>query len=147
MRNWKDYIAEAEEILSQEQNLDEKMLKKYYIDHGIKKAKLVTDKEGYRIQYDQNHQPREVRIPPMERKRRRLGALTGKLKHNKAREQGLRKKSFDKRDQAGLEYNKDLPELNARREEGEELKSDKKGWLKQKLQNLKDKLMKDIVKV
>jgi hypothetical protein len=83
----------------------------------------------------------------MERKRRRLGALTGKLKHNKAREQGLRKKSFDKRDQAGLEYNKDLPELNARREEGEELKSDKKGWLKQKLQNLKDKLMKDIVKV
>lgn len=144
--NWKDYITEAEEILDKNQ-LDEKMVRKYHVEHGLKKVKVVSDKPGYRIEYDDNHQPHEVKISKAEEMHRRQGAKVGKLKHNKAREQSLRKKSFIKRARAGLNYNKDVPELNTRREEGETLKSDQKGLLKQKLQNLKDKLMKDIVKV
>ena len=46
-----------------------------------------------------------------------------------------------------MDYDKEIPELNTRREEGQTLKSDVKGALKQKLDNLRNKLMKDIVKV
>lgn len=144
--NWKDYITEAEEILEENQ-LDEKMVRKYHVEHGLKKVKVVSDKPGYRIEYDDNHQPHEVKITKAEEMHRRQGAKAGKLKHNKSREQALRKKSFLKRARAGMDYDKEVPELNTRREQGETLKSDQKGLLKQKLQNLKDKLMKDIVKV
>ena len=144
--NWKDYITEAEEILEQNQ-LDEKLVRKYHVENGLKKVKVVSDKPGYRVEYDDNHQPHEVKITKAEEMHRRQGAKIGKLKHNKAREQALRKKSFLKRERIHLDYNKDVPELNTRREQGETLKSDQKGLLKQKLQNLKDKLMKDIVKV
>lgn len=144
--NWKDYITEAEEILEENQ-LDEKMVRKYHVEHGLKKVKVVSDKPGYRIEYDDNHQPHEVKITKAEEMHRRQGAKVGKLKHNKSREQALRKKSFLKRARAGMDYDKEIPELNTRREQGETLKSDQKGLLKQKLQNLKDKLMKDIVKV
>lgn len=147
--NWKDYITEAEQVLGEtsEGVLEEKMVKKYYIEHGQKKVKWVTDKPGYRIEYDQNHMPREVKIRTTEKINRRKGAKIGSLKHNKKREQALRKKSFLSRERLGLDYDKETPELNTRREEGQTLKSDVKGALKQKLQNLKDKLMKDVVKV
>ena len=103
--NWKDYITEAEEILEENQ-LDEKMVRKYHVEHGLKKVKVVSDKPGYRIEYDDNHQPHEVKITKAEEMHRRQGAKVGKLKHNKAREQALRKKSFLKRARAGLDYDK-----------------------------------------
>ena len=138
--NWKDYISEAEEILEQNQ-LDEKMVRKYHVEHGLKKVKIVSDKPGYRIEYDDNHQPHEVKITKAEEMHRRQGAKVGKLKHNKPREQALRKKSFLKRERINLDYNKDIPELNARREDGEKLKSDEKGALKQKLHILRFDLL------
>lgn len=147
--NWKDYITEAEHVLGEtpKDMLEEKMVKKYHIEHGQKKVRWVTDKPGYRIEYDQNHMPHEVKIRATEKLNRRKGAKIGSLKHNKKREQALRKKSFLSRERIGLEYDKELPELNTRREEGQTLKSDIKGALKQKLDNLRNKLMKDIVKV
>lgn len=147
--NWKDYITEAEQILGEtpEDMLEEKMVKKYHIEHGQKKVRWVTDKPGYRIEYDQNHMPHEVKIRATEKLNRRKGAKIGSLKHNKKREQALRKKSFLSRERIGLDYNKEIPELNTRRKEGQTLKSDIKGALKQKLDNLRNKLMKDIVKV
>lgn len=147
--NWKDYITEAEQILGEtpEDMLEEKMVKKYHIEHGQKKVKWVTDKPGYRIEYDRNHMPREVKIRATEKLNRRKGAKIGSLKHNKKREQALRKKSFLARERIGLDYDKKIPELNTRREEGQTLKSDVKGALKQKLDNLRNRLMKDIAKV
>lgn len=147
--NWKDYITEAEQVLGEtsEDMLEEKMVKKYHIEHGQKKVKWVTDKPGYRIEYDQNHMPREVKISATETINRRKGAKVGSLKHNKKREQALRKKSFQARERIGLDYNKEVPELNTRREKGQTLKSDIKGALKQKLDNLRNRLMKDIAKV
>lgn len=146
---WKDYITEAEQILGEtpEDMLEEKMVKKYHIEHGQKKVKWVTDKPGYRIEYDRNHMPREVKIRAAERLNRRKGAKIGSLKHNKKREQALRKKSFLSRERFGLDYDKETPELNTRREEGQTLKSDVKGALKQKMDNLRNRLMKDIAKV
>lgn len=147
--NWKDYITEAERILGEtpEGMLEEKMVKKYHVEHGRKKVKWVTDKPGYRIEYDRNHMPREVKIRATERINRRKGAKAGSPKHNKKREQALRKKSFLARERIGLDYDKETPELNVRREEGQTLKSDVKGALKQKLDNLRNRLMKDIAKV
>lgn len=127
--------------------LEEKMVKKYHVEHGRKKVKWVTDKPGYRIEYDRNHMPREVKIRATERINRRKGAKAGSPKHNKKREQALRKKSFLARERIGLDYDKETPELNVRREEGQTLKSDVKGALKQKLDNLRNRLMKDIAKV
>lgn len=127
--------------------LEEKMVKKYHVEHGRKKVKWVTDKPGYRIEYDRNHMPREVKIRATERINRRKGAKVGSPKHNKKREQALRKKSFLARERIGLDYDKETPELNVRREEGQTLKSDVKGALKQKLDNLRNRLMKDIAKV
>lgn len=144
--NWKDYIADAERILT-ESSLDEKLVKKSRIENGQKKTKWVTDKPGYRVEYDKNHMPREVKITQAEKIHRRKGAKLGSLKHNKPLEQKRRLKSFQARDRIGLDYDKELPELNTRREEGERLKSDIKGALKQKLENQKNKLMQDIVKV
>ena len=93
--NWKDYITEAEQILGEtaEDMLEEKMVKKYHVEHGQKKVKWVTDKPGYRIEYDQNHMPREVKIRTTEKINRRKGAKIGSLKHNKKREQALSVKS------------------------------------------------------
>ena len=40
----------------------------------------------------------------------------------------------------GIEYNKKVPQLNRRREEGQDLKSDLKGALKAKLDRIKNGL-------
>ena len=63
--NWKEYITEAEEILDQNQ-LDEKLVRKYHVEKGLKKVKLVSDKPGYRVEYDENDQPHEVKITKAE---------------------------------------------------------------------------------
>ena len=145
MRNWKDYITEAEEVLS-EHELVEKLYRKPYIDHKQKKYKWISDRPGYKVVYNKDDMLTEVKITPKEERDRRRGANLGKLRHNKQREQKLRQGSFKKRASINLDYDKKHPELNTRREDGETLKSDKKGWIKQKLETLKNKLMKDIVK-
>ena len=43
--NWKDYILEAEQVLGEtpDDMLEEKMVKKYHIEHGQKKVTIINN--------------------------------------------------------------------------------------------------------
>jgi hypothetical protein len=149
VRTWKNYVEEQVSGTPDTRDglLAEKLVRKYYIERGQRKVKWITDKEGYRVEFDENDMPKEVKMTRQEIMHRRQAAKTSVLKHNKPREQALRKKSFAKRDAMHMDYDMENPDVNLRREEGETLKSDKKGAAVQKMKNLAGKLMKDIVKV
>lgn len=94
--------------------LTEALKKKYVVRNGKRVAKWVTSKKDkYKVEYDANGQPKEVRITAGERRRRRMGQKKGKLKR-KAKV-GLielrRRKSFIARRNAGMAYNKKLPDI------------------------------------
>ena len=96
-----------------EQELSEALKVKYVVRNGKRKKKWVTTKKGkYRVEYE-NGQPKEVRITAGERRRRKLGQRKGKLKR-KAKVGIIelrRRKSFVARRNAGMQYNKKIPDI------------------------------------
>ena len=140
---WKDYITEAEDHLNpQPENLHEKLVKKVMVQDGKKIKKYVSDKPGFKVQYDKNHMPREIKISPQEKLRRKQAQRKAKIKRQSEMKllQKRRLKSFNRRDAMGLDYNKDVPKLVTAREEGDKIPSDIKGALQQKLNNMKNSL-------
>lgn len=141
--NWKDYIEESEQVLDDSvTELNEKLVMKPVVRDGKKIKHWVTNKPGYRVQYDKNHQPREVKITPEEKKRRKLAQKKASLKRQSEMKllQKKRLKSFQKRDQLNLDYDKENPDLVTARLENDKIKSDIKGALTQKLNNMKNSI-------
>ena len=95
--------------------LNEALRIKWVVRNGKRVKKWVTTKKGrYRVAYDENGNPKEVRITATERRKRKIGQRRGKLKR-KSRI-GLielkRRRSFIARRNAGLQhYNKKLPDI------------------------------------
>ena len=140
---WAEYIENANEIIEeQDLTLDERLVKKEMIRDRKRIKKWVSTKPGWKVEYDKNHMPREVKISATEKKNRRRAQQKAKRKR-KAKEkfsQKLRQMSFKKRDSLGLDYDKKNPALVTAREEGKKIPSDIKGALKQKLDNMKNSL-------
>lgn len=135
--NWKEYVTEHEKVLADEEILEERLVKKTRIDHGQKKVQWVTDKPGYRVQYDKNHMPREVKISPQERLRReRAQSTRGKLNRKKTENiaQKKRERSFGVRDRLGIGINKDAPDRVTRRDKEGLVKSDLEGMKKREME-------------
>ena len=78
----------------------------------------------------------------MYKQKKRQAARKAQRKRNAKMKQSqkLRVKTFKDRAKKGIEYNKKVPQLNRRREEGQDLKSDLKGALKAKLDRIKNGL-------
>lgn len=95
--------------------LDEALKKKFVIRNGKRVAKWKSTKAGkYRVEYDENGKPKEVRITAKERINRKKGQKKGKLKRKAkvANIEKKRKRSFIARKNLGLaNYNKDLPDV------------------------------------
>ncbi len=146
--NWKDYISEAERINEESgMSLDEKLVKKVRERRNdanvpVKEIVWVTDKVNTHVEYDENGNPREVIDTGMYKQKKRQAARKAQRKRNAKMKQSqkLRVKTFKDRAKKGIEYNKKVPQLNRRREEGQELKSDLKGALKAKLDRIKNGL-------
>lgn len=96
-----------------EQELSEALKVKYVVRNGKRKKKWVTTKKGkYKVEYEDGR-PKEVRITASERRRRKLGQRKGKLKR-KAKIGIIelrRRKSFVARRNAGMAYNKKIPDV------------------------------------
>lgn len=141
--NWKDYIEESEQTLEESvQDLDEKLVMKPVVRDGKKIKHWVTNKPGYRVQYDKNHQPREVKISAKEKKNRKLAQKKASIKRQSEMKllQKKRLKSFKIRDRLHLDYDKENPDIVTARLDGGKIKSDIKGALTQKLKNMKNSL-------
>ena len=146
--NWKDYISEAERINEESSmSLDEKLVKKVRERRNdanvpVKEIVWVTDKVNTHVEYDENGNPREVIDTGMYKQKKRQAARKAQRKRNAKikQSQKLRVKTFKDRAKKGIEYNKKVPQLNRRREEGQDLKSDLKGALKAKLDRIKNGL-------
>ena len=146
--NWKDYISEAERINEESgMSLDEKIVKKVRERRNdanvpVKEIVWVTDKVNTHVEYDENGNPREVIDTGMYKQKKRQAARKAQRKRNAKMKQSqkLRVKTFKDRAKKGIEYNKKVPQLNRRREEGQTLKSDLKGALKAKLDRIKNGL-------
>jgi hypothetical protein len=146
--NWKDYISEAERINEESgMSLDEKLVKKVRERRNdanvpVKEIVWVTDKVNTHVEYDENGNPREVIDTGMYKQKKRQAARKAQRKRNAKMKQSqkLRVKTFKDRAKKGIEYNKKVPQLNRRREEGQDLKSDLKGALKAKLDRIKNGL-------
>lgn len=146
--NWKDYISEAERINEESgMSLDEKLVKKVRERRNdanvpVKEIVWVTDKVNTHVEYDENGNPREVIDTGMYKQKKRQAARKAQRKRNAKMKQSqkLRVKTFKDRAKKGIEYNKKVPQLNRRREEGQTLKSDLKGALKAKLDRIKNGL-------
>lgn len=141
--NWAEYIENADEIVEDHDlALDERLVKKEMVRDRQRIKKWVSTKPGWKVEYDKNHMPREVKISATEKKNRRLAQQKAKRKR-KAKEkfsQKLRQMSFKKRDSLGLDYDKENPALVTAREEGKKIPSDIKGALRQKLDDMKNSL-------
>ena len=146
--NWKDYISEAERINEESgMSLDEKLVKKVRERRNdanvpVKEIVWVTDKVNTHVEYDENGNPREVIDTGMYKQKKRQAARKAQRKRNAKMKQSqkLRVKTFKDRAKKGIDYNKKVPQLNRRREEGQTLKSDLKGALKAKLDRIKNGL-------
>ena len=92
------------------------------------------------MEFDKNHIPREVKISATEEKNRKLAQQKAKNKRKNPLYQKKRLKSFKKRDQISLDYDKEHPDVNTAREKNQKVPSDMKGALKQKLETIKNKL-------
>jgi len=92
----------------------EALKKKMVVRDGKRVEKwTTTNKEDFRVEYDANGKPKEVRITAEERRNREKGQKSGKLKR-KAQQgniQAKRKRSFRVRKNSKLGYNKDNPEI------------------------------------
>lgn len=128
-------------------SLDEKLVKKVRERRNdanvpVKEIVWVTDKVNTHVEYDENGNPREVIDTGMYKQKKRQAARKAQRKRNAKMKQSqqLRVKTFKDRAKKGIEYNKKVPQLNRRREEGQTLKSDLKGALKAKLDRIKNGL-------
>lgn len=74
------FLEFIEKNLNEDEELNEALYRKAVIRKGKKKLKWYSDKPGFKIQYDKNGIPHEKRITGAERRRRRLGQRTGKVK-------------------------------------------------------------------
>ena len=121
--NFEDYINEALKV-------------KYVVRKNKKIKKWKTDRPGkYRVEYDENGKPREVRITAKERRNRKIGQRKGKIKRQAKMNliKMKQKKSFKARQNMGMAYNKKLPDINVNRKPYEPVK--------QKFEREKDKLL------
>lgn len=109
-----------------EQYIDEALKVKYVVRKNRKVKKWKTDRPGkYRVEYDENGKPKEVRITAKERRNRKLGQRKGKLKRQAKMDliKKKQKKSFVARKNMGLAYNKKLPDININRKPYKPVKS------------------------
>lgn len=139
--NWAEYLENADEIIEDENlSLDEKLVQKVIVRDRKRIKKWVTNKLGWKVQYDKNHMPREVKVSPTEAKNRKIAQKKAAKKRKNPIYQKRRLKSFDVREKKHIDYNTDVPAINTAREKGETVKSDVKGSLVQKLKRMKEKL-------
>ena len=139
--NWAEYLENADEIIEDESlTLDEKLVQKVIVRDKQRVKKWVSTKVGWRVEFDQNHIPREVKISATEEKNRKLAQQKAQNKRKNPLYQKRRLKSFKKRDQIGLDYDKENPDVNTAREKNQKVPSDIKGALLQKLETIKNKL-------
>lgn len=139
--NWAEYLENANEIIEDEHlPLDEKLVQKVIVRDKQRVKKWISTKVGWRVEYDKNHIPREVKISATEEKNRKLAQQKAKNKRKNPLYQKKRLKSFKKRDQIGLDYDQENPDVNTAREKNQKVPSDIKGALKQKLEAIKNKL-------
>lgn len=139
--NWAEYLENANEIIEDESlTLDEKLVQKVIVRDKQRVKKWISTKVGWRVEFDKNHIPREVKISATEEKNRKLAQQKAKNKRKNPLYQKKRLKSFKKRDQIGLDYDQEHPDVNTAREKNQKVPSDIKGALKQKLETIKNKL-------
>lgn len=139
--NWAEYLENANEIIEDEHlPLDEKLVQKVIVRDKQRVKKWISSKVGWRVEFDKNHVPREVKISATEEKNRKLAQQKAKNKRKNPLYQKKRLKSFKKRDQIGLDYDQENPDVNTAREKNQKVPSDIKGALKQKLEAIKNKL-------
>ena len=139
--NWAEYLENADEIIEDEHlPLDEKLVQKVIVRDKQRVKKWISTKVGWRVEFDKNHIPREVKISATEEKNRKLAQQKAKNKRKNPLYQKKRLKSFKKRDQIGLDYDQENPDVNTAREKNQKVPSDIKGALKQKLETIKNKL-------
>lgn len=139
--NWAEYLENANEIIEDEHlPLDEKLVQKVIVRDKQRVKKWISTKVGWRVEFDKNHIPREVKISATEEKNRKLAQQKAKNKRKNPLYQKKRLKSFKKRDQIGLDYDQENPDVNTAREKNQKVPSDIKGALKQKLDAIKNKL-------
>lgn len=139
--NWAEYLENANEIIEDEHlPLDEKLVQKVIVRDKQRVKKWISSKVGWRVEFDKNHIPREVKISATEEKNRKLAQQKAKNKRKNPLYQKKRLKSFKKRDQIGLDYDQENPDVNTAREKNQKVPSDIKGALKQKLEAIKNKL-------
>ncbi len=139
--NWAEYLENANEIIEDEHlPLDEKLVQKVIVRDKQRVKKWISTKVGWRVEFDKNHIPREVKISATEEKNRKLAQQKAKNKRKNPLYQKKRLKSFKKRDQIGLDYDQENPDINTAREKNQKVPSDIKGALKQKLETIKNKL-------
>lgn len=139
--NWAEYLENADEIIEDESlTLDEKLVQKVIVRDKQRVKKWVSTKVGWRVEFDKNHIPREVKISATEEKNRKLAQQKAKNKRKNPLYQKKRLKSFKKRDQLSLDYDKENPDVNTAREKNQKVPSDIKGALLQKLETIKNKL-------
>ena len=139
--NWAEYLENANEIIENEHlPLDEKLVQKVIVRDKQRVKKWISTKVGWRVEFDKNHIPREVKISATEEKNRKLAQQKAKNKRKNPLYQKKRLKSFKKRDQIGLDYDQENPDVNTAREKNQKVPSDIKGALKQKLETIKNKL-------
>lgn len=139
--NWAEYLENANKIIEDEHlPLDEKLVQKVIVRDKQRVKKWISTKVGWRVEFDKNHIPREVKISATEEKNRKLAQQKAKNKRKNPLYQKKRLKSFKKRDQIGLDYDQENPDVNTAREKNQKVPSDIKGALKQKLEAIKNKL-------
>lgn len=99
--------------------LDEALKRKFVVRDGKRVAKWKTTRPGkYRVEYDSNGVPKEVRITATERRNRKRGQRKGKIKRKAkvANIEKKRKRSFRARRNMGMgHYNKEFPDVVADR--------------------------------
>lgn len=97
--------------------LDEALKIKYVVRKNRRVKKYKTNRKGYRVEYDANGKPHEVRMKAAEKRKRRIGQRKGKIKR-KAKMNLIKmkqKKSFRARKNMGIAYNKKNPDINYNR--------------------------------
>jgi hypothetical protein len=104
--------------------VDEKLIRKRMVRDGKVVQKWKTDKPGvYRVEYDENDKPKEVRMTKTEILNRERGQKTAKTKRE-GQEKTIekeRKNSFRVRKQSGLKhYDKEFPDVNSENDESAE---------------------------
>lgn len=127
-----------------EDQMNEALYVKYVVRGNKKTKKWKTTRPGkYRVEYDENGKPREVRITAAERRNRKLGQRKGKLKRAAKMDLIKRKqeKSFTARKNMGMaKYNKKRPDINVSRD-GENPKKNLYASFKKLAAKTKDKLL------